>query len=311
MGTRSVNVADIHPCYSHDAHFRYGRVHLPVAPRCNIHCNYCDRRVSDCYHAFRPGVSARVVNAAKAVELVERALESEPRIRVAGIAGPGEPLANGETFAALQAVHERFPDLILCLSTNGLLLSQHARGLAALGVKTVTVTVNAVDPIAGARIYSHVHYDHRRLEGVEAAELLLRKQLQGMEAAVEAGMLVKVNTVLIPDLNEHHLVEVSCEAARRGAWIQNIVPLIPLGNFKHRRPPTCDELRTAREACEQVLPQFRHCQQCRADAVGVPGDEQELPGRLQSITARADHGEFDVKCWTFSPATPVARPMWV
>jgi nitrogen fixation protein NifB len=267
-----MNVADIHPCYSHDAHFKYGRVHLPVAPRCNIRCNYCDRRVSDCHRVFRPGVSARVVNAAEAVGLVGQALESEPRIRVAGIAGPGEPLANGETFATLQTVHECFPDLILCLSTNGVLLSQHAQALAALGVKTITVTVNSVNPSISAKIYSYVNYDHRRLEGVEAGELLLRKQLQGIEAAVEAGMLVKVNTVLIPGLNDQHLVEVSSEVARRGAWIQNIIPLIPLGNFKYRRPPTCDELRAAREACERFLPQFRHCKQCRADAVGVPGE---------------------------------------
>jgi len=253
-------------------------VHLPVAPRCNIHCNYCDRRVSDCYHTFRPGVSARIINAAEAVELVRRAIESEPRIRVAGIAGPGEPLANAATFAALQAIHERFPDLILCLSTNGLLLSQHAQELAALGVKTLTVTVNSIDPIISAQIYSYVQYDHRRLQREEAAELLLRRQLQGIEAAVEAGMLVKVNTVLIPGLNDQHLVEVSSEVARRGAWIQNIIPLIPLGNFKHRRPPTCDELRAAREACRQVLPQFQHCQQCRADAVGVPGDDFGLQG---------------------------------
>jgi len=167
-----MNVADIHPCYSHDAHFKYGRVHLPVAPRCNIRCNYCDRCVSDCHHVFRPGVSARVVNSADAVELAGRALESEPRIRVAGIAGPGEPLANGETFATLQAIYERFPHLVLY-----------------------------------------------------------------------------------------------------------IVPLIPLGDFKHRRPPTCDELRAARETGERFLPQFRHCLQCRADAVGVPGDGDRLPGR--------------------------------
>jgi len=276
-----MNVADIHPCYSHDAHFRYGRVHLPVAPRCNIHCNYCDRRVSDCYHVFRPGVSARVVNAAEAVELLGRALESEPRIRVAGIAGPGEPLANGETFATLQAIHERFPDLVLCLSTNGLLLAQHAQSLAALGLRTITVTVNTVNPIIGAKICSYVNYDRRRLEGVEAAELLLWKQLQGIEAAVEARMLVKVNTVLIPGLNDQHLIEVSSEVARRGAWIQNIIPLIPLGGFRHRRPPTCAELRAAREACERFLPQFRLCLQCRADAVGVPGDEHRLSGRQQ------------------------------
>ena len=36
-----------HPCFSRGAHFQYGRLHLPVAPSCNIQCAYCDRRF-DC-----------------------------------------------------------------------------------------------------------------------------------------------------------------------------------------------------------------------------------------------------------------------
>ena len=32
-----------HPCYSAEAHTKYARMHLPVAPACNIQCNYCNR----------------------------------------------------------------------------------------------------------------------------------------------------------------------------------------------------------------------------------------------------------------------------
>ncbi|MEQ2789490.1 nitrogen fixation protein NifB, partial [Flavonifractor plautii] len=48
-----------HPCLSVQAHFRYGRIHLPVAPRCNIRCGYCDRRY-DCANESRPGVTSEV-----------------------------------------------------------------------------------------------------------------------------------------------------------------------------------------------------------------------------------------------------------
>ncbi|MFQ7453900.1 MAG: hypothetical protein ACLRNQ_23780 [Flavonifractor plautii] len=50
-----------HPCFSAQAHFRYGRIHLPVAPRCNIRCGYCDRRY-DCANESRPGVTSEVIS---------------------------------------------------------------------------------------------------------------------------------------------------------------------------------------------------------------------------------------------------------
>ncbi len=43
-----------HPCYSKEAH-QYARMHLPVAPACNIQCNYCNRKY-DCSNESRPGV---------------------------------------------------------------------------------------------------------------------------------------------------------------------------------------------------------------------------------------------------------------
>jgi len=36
-----------HPCFREEARGVCGRVHLPVAPQCNVKCNYCDRRY-DC-----------------------------------------------------------------------------------------------------------------------------------------------------------------------------------------------------------------------------------------------------------------------
>ena len=111
-----------HPCFSAQAHFRYGRIHLPVAPRCNIRCGYCDRRY-DCANESRPGVTSEVISPEAALDRVERALRLDSRLRVAGVAGPGEPLANPATLEILRLVRSRFPGLLLCLSTNGLVLS--------------------------------------------------------------------------------------------------------------------------------------------------------------------------------------------
>ena len=72
-----------HPCLSAQAHFRYGRIHLPVAPRCNIRCGYCDRRY-DCANESRPGVTSEVISPEAALDRVERALRLDSRLRVAG-----------------------------------------------------------------------------------------------------------------------------------------------------------------------------------------------------------------------------------
>jgi nitrogen fixation protein NifB len=214
------------------------------------------------------------------VDWLSCALSAEPRLRVAGVAGPGEPLANDATFKALGLIGRHFPHLLLCLSTNGLLLPQHASRLARLGVDTITVTMNALDSEVAARIYAWV--DSREAVGATgpsgvwvgeaAAELLIERQLEGIARVSALGMVVIVNTVLIPGLNDGEIGPVAGAARERGAVIQNIMPLIPLGRFQHLRPPTCEELEAARAVGCLHLPQFRHCRQCRADAVGVPGE---------------------------------------
>ncbi|MCB1485180.1 MAG: nitrogenase cofactor biosynthesis protein NifB, partial [Hyphomicrobiaceae bacterium] len=42
-----------HPCYSEEAHHYFARMHVAVAPACNIQCNYCNRKY-DCANESRP-----------------------------------------------------------------------------------------------------------------------------------------------------------------------------------------------------------------------------------------------------------------
>ena len=147
---------DRHPCFNVAVKGECGRVHLPVAPKCNILCNYCNRKY-DCVNESRPGVTSAVLKPRQAIAYLERVLEAEPRITVAGIAGPGDPFANPqETLETIRLIRRRFPDLLLCLATNGLGLPPHLDELAELQVSHVTLTVNAVDPEIGSRIYRWV-----------------------------------------------------------------------------------------------------------------------------------------------------------
>jgi nitrogen fixation protein NifB len=271
IGSKFAHLTSAHPCYNEKAHFTTARIHLPVAPRCNIQCNYCIRKLDKCEH--RPGVAGAILNPQEALIRVDRYIKEIPNLKVVGIAGPGEALANEETFETLRLVHEKYPELIKCVASNGLLLAEKVDKLIEVGVTSVTVTINAVDPEVGANIYSFVRYHDTTYKGIEASKILIENQFLGIKKASEAGLNVKVNTVLIPEINFEQVREIAKSSAQNGALLMNIIPLIPLHRLRDERAPECDELTMARTIAEEFLPQFRLCRQCRADAVGVPGME--------------------------------------
>ncbi|MDR1765369.1 MAG: nitrogenase cofactor biosynthesis protein NifB [Lachnospiraceae bacterium] len=264
----------LHPCF--DAHACHNaRLHLPIAPKCNIQCNYCLRKY-DCANESRPGVTSGVLSPDQAIGRFLVAKEKLPNLTVVGIAGPGEALANfDETRKTLQMIREADPDILFCLSTNGLMLPLYAKELAALGVSHVTVTVNAVDPEIGAKIYKHIEYMGATYTGKEAAAILMANQLAGIRMVVEAGIACKVNCVAIRGVNDGHIDEVAKMAKALGAQMTNIMPHIPVAGsaFGHLERLGAADIDRLRDLCEAHIPQMRHCRQCRADAAGTLGND--------------------------------------
>lgn len=266
-----------HPCFGGN-HHKNGRIHLAVAPRCNIKCGYCTRR-HDCANESRPGVTSRLLSPQEALARVREVMASTiigPIIKVVGIAGPGDPLANEETLETFRLVGEEFPHLLKCMSTNGLLLPEKIDLLQNLDLHSLTVTINALDPEVGSRIYGHILYHGRRYTGEEAARILIGNQLAGIERAVGYGMTVKVNTVLIPGVNDDQVPRIARKVKDLGAFVMNVMPLIPQADFAHIVPPSPMALEAARQANEKIIDQFRHCRQCRADAAGLIGQDMKF-----------------------------------
>ena len=258
-----------HPCFG--AAGNKGRIHLPVCPACNIECNFCDRKINT--YEDRPGVTGELLTPQEALDALGRALELCPDITVAGIAGPGDTLATNGAVETFRLVREKYPSLLKCMSTNGLLLNERAQELIDLGIDTLTVTVNAVDPAIQAKIISGIFYHGKRYEGEEAAKILIENQLAGIRKMAQAGVTVKVNTVLIMEINRGHVREIAKAVREAGATMYNIIPLIPQHQFKDYKEPECVEIDGARREAEEFIDVFRHCQRCRADAVGIPGQK--------------------------------------
>lgn len=269
-----------HPCYSEDAHHYFARMHVAVAPACNIQCHYCNRKY-DCANESRPGVVSELLTPDQAVKKTMAVAATIPQMTVLGIAGPGDPLANPErTFATFRQLSQDAPDIKLCVSTNGLALPDSVEELAKHNIDHVTITINCVDPEIGAQIYPWIYWKNQRIKGVEGARILIEQQQKGLEMLVAKGILVKVNSVMIPGINDEHLAEVSKIVKAKGAFLHNVMPLIAEaehGTFygvMGQRGPTQDELMKLQDDCAGDMNMMRHCRQCRADAVGLLGEDR-------------------------------------
>lgn len=280
-----------HPCYSEEAHHHYARMHVAVAPACNIQCNYCNRKY-DCANESRPGVVSEKLTPAQAALKVTAIATRIPQLSVLGIAGPGDSLANPtNTFKTFELVAAAAPDIKLCLSTNGLNLPDHIDAISRYKIDHVTITINMTDPEIGARIYPWIFFNHRRYTGTEAAKILTSRQLQGLEMLTSRGILCKINSVMIPGVNDQHLIEVNREVKSRGAFLHNIMPLISAPEhgtafgLNGQRGPTARELKALQDACEREINIMRHCRQCRADAIGLLGEDRSAEFTTEKIAA--------------------------
>lgn len=266
-----------HPCYNCGAH-NHARIHLPVAPKCNIQCNYCVRKF-DCPNESRPGVTTTILTPEEALERFKDAKEKLPNLSVVGIAGPGDALANfEETKKTLELIRAYDPDITFCLSTNGLMLPLYAQDLIDLGVSHVTITVNAIDPKIGAKIYKHIDYMGMHFIGESGAAILLTNQLIGIRLLTDKGIICKVNIVTLKGINDEHIDTVVAKMKELGCYITNIMQLIPVKGSAFEALPMASqvEINKIRKRCGETLKQMYHCKQCRADAIGLLGEDLSI-----------------------------------
>jgi len=258
-----------HPCFSTGAKPNNGRIHLPVSPGCNINCNFCDRALNNV--DMRPGVASAIIKPDEALDVIRRAVALCADITVAGVAGPGDSLATPYALETFRLIKQEFPGIIKCMSTNGLLLPDYADEIIEIGIDSLTVTVNAVDPEIQAQICESVTFHGRQYKGTEAAEILIQNQLAGIRKVTAQNITVKVNTVLIPEINAQHVPVIARTVSEAGAKMYNIIPLIPQHKLSWCSAPDCGLLSGIRTEAEQYITVFRHCRRCRADAAGILG----------------------------------------
>jgi nitrogen fixation protein NifB len=271
-----------HPCFCVKSHFKYARIHLPVAPGCNIKCKYCNRKF-DCTNESMPGGTSKLLTPDEALERVNLFVEKEKNLSVVGIAGPGDPLANPhKTFKTFNLIRKKYPEMLLCLSTNGLLISKYINEIKAHNITHVTVTLNTVNPITALNIYEYITFEGKKYRDIKGMKMFLEQQLEGIKKLVEANILVKINTVLIPSINMLEIENISKTIKSLDVKIHNITGLIVKKEHNTTfakedvRCPYKDEVNKARQISANIFGSYsyimHHCKQCRADSAGLLTD---------------------------------------
>ncbi len=262
-----------HPCFNPDAKGKFGRVHLPVAPRCNVQCTFCNRKF-DCVNESRPGVTSHLLTPHQAAHYTDELLQGGKTISVAGIAGPGDPFANpAETMETMRLLRRKHPEILLCVSSNGLGILPYIPELAQIGVSHVTITISTLEAETGAKLYRWVRDGQKVRRGIEAAALMIERQLEAVTQLKAHGITVKVNSILIPGINESgsgSVIRVAEMCQARGVDLHNIIPLCPVAgtDFADIVEPSAESVATLRAICGEMVTQMTHCQRCRADACG-------------------------------------------
>ncbi|MBU0993113.1 MAG: radical SAM protein [Proteobacteria bacterium] len=266
-----------HPCFNDKIRQQYARIHLPVASRCNIQCRFCNRKF-DCVNESRPGVTSALLSPDQAIGYLKEVVALKPNISVVGIAGPGDPFANAdETMETLSLVRENFPEIMLCVASNGLNVLPYVDRLKQVNVSHVTITVNAIDIAVASQIYAWIRVGKRVVSGENGVKTLLGNQIAAIKALKQAGVTVKVNSIIIPGINDHHIEAVAERMKELKVDILNCVAYYPNEGaiFKDIEEPSPEMIKDIRKKAGKHIRQMHHCTRCRADAVGLLGEKTD------------------------------------
>ena len=230
----------IHPSASDLARMRgtplvdpFGRaityLRVSVTDRCDLRCTYCmDESMS-----FLP---RRDLLALEELDRLCSAFVTRGtrKLRITG----GEPLVRRDILTLFRSLSRHLESGALhelTLTTNGTQLAQHAADLASAGVRRINVSLDTLDPDKFARIT-------RRRE--------FERVMSGIDAAQQAGLAVKINTVALKGTNDGEAVEMVRWAHGRGMDL-TFIEMMPLGEDFGRKPDEFLSLRDLRLRLEQ------------------------------------------------------------
>ena len=176
---------------------------------------------------LRHGPETRAHPAMNAAEVIAE-VGRYPGLTHVELGGPGDPLASlSATLATLAQLSEHRPDLTIGLTTVGLGGAEYAAELAAAGVGSVTLLVEALDAATAERLYAWIRPGKKNIPLQDAVPLLLDEQARAVPALAAAGLAVTIQSTVYPGINAHYMAAIAETMAELGATAMRLVPFLP------------------------------------------------------------------------------------
>jgi cyclic pyranopterin phosphate synthase len=245
---------------------------ISVTDRCNERCLYC---MPEGYKGWAK--RADHLSAAQLVAVARAASRlGFTKFRLTG----GEPLLRDDLLEIARGIGA-FENLhALGLSTNGTRLAPLAADLAAAGVRSANISLDALDPAT-----------YRRITGGDIAQVVA-----GIDAALAARLFVKLNTVLMRGVNDRALPSLVRFAAARRLPIR-FIELMPLTRTDVLTPANFLPLADARAILEADLGPLSALPNYRAGHGPARYHEcPDLPGARIGFIGALTEQDFCVSC---------------
>ncbi|MBP6163386.1 MAG: GTP 3',8-cyclase MoaA [Aliarcobacter sp.] len=167
----------------------FGRKHdylrVSVTERCNFRCQYC---MPEKPFSWVP--KENLLSYEDLFKFIKVSIdEGITKVRITG----GEPLLREGLDQFIKMIYDYKNDLDLALTTNGFLLPKVAQKLKDAGLKRINISLDSMTAATAAKI---------------AQKDVLETVLEGIQAADDAGLKIKINCVPIKGINDVDVIEV-------------------------------------------------------------------------------------------------------
>lgn len=179
---------------------------ISLTESCNLRCIYCMPE------GVAPKVCGETLTKENIFDIVEVAVELNiKKIRLTG----GEPLLRQDIVEIIQGIKDRGIEKIY-ITTNGILLSEKIEKLKKAGLKGVNISLDTLDR-------EQFNYITRGGD--------LERVLQGIEKALNLNLEVKINSVIMKDINENAIEELA-KLTLNSQLDVRFIELMPIGQGK-------------------------------------------------------------------------------
>lgn len=188
-------------------------VRMSVTDRCDLRCRYCmAERMT--FLPRRDLLDFEEIVALADV-LIARGVK---RIRLTG----GEPLVRRDVMGLVEQLGRRIGGGLdeVTLTTNGTQLAGHAERLYGAGVRRLNVSLDSLDP---------TRFEHITRRG------RLEQVLNGIEAAADAGLAIKINMMALAGVNDDEFDRILAWCGSH-AFDLTLIETMPLGEVDDHRP---------------------------------------------------------------------------